>query len=132
MTLVPFAVFFGSYTVHSALLHNSGDGDRFVSTAIQKTLKGNPNYDPKASVGPIQNFLDLQHATHEYEKALKTSTHPYQSKWTTWPVEKRSVYYYLGSASNGKNKYEYLIGNPVVWWGTLVGAGSRESGSGKR
>jgi dolichyl-phosphate-mannose-protein mannosyltransferase len=123
LLLVPFAIFFTSYTVHTALLHNSGDGDRFMSEDFQKTLKGNPLYDPNASIGPVASFIDMQKATHEYEKALKTSTHPYQSSWKSWPFEKRSIYYYLGpEEGGGKHRYLYLIGNPVVWWGALAGA----------
>jgi dolichyl-phosphate-mannose--protein O-mannosyl transferase len=93
-----------------------------MSEQFQRTLKGNPIYDPNASIGPIDSFLDMQKATHDYEKALQTATHPYQSDWTTWPVEKRSIYYYLGpDEGGGKHRYLYLIGNPVVWWGTLLG-----------
>ncbi|MBA3743255.1 phospholipid carrier-dependent glycosyltransferase [Sporichthya sp.] len=122
LLLVPFLVFFTGYTVHNALLHNSGDGDRFMSERFQATLKGNPLYDPNVSIGPIDSFWQMQEATHEYEKALKDRTHPYQSDWKTWPVEKRSIYYYLGpDEGGGKHRYLYLIGNPVVWWGTLGG-----------
>lgn len=124
LLIVPFAVFFGSYAVHTPLLTNSGDGDRFMSEEFQATLKGNPLYDPDASMGPIESFWEMQRATHEYEKALKDRTHPYQSEWTVWPVEKRSIYYYLGPQDGeGRSRYLYLIGNPMVWWGTLIGVG---------
>ena len=86
------------------------------------TLKGNPNYDPNASMGLVDRLKDYKRATDDYEKALKTATHPYQSGWRTWPIEKRSIYYYLGpDEGGGKHRYLYLIGNPVVWWGTLFG-----------
>jgi dolichyl-phosphate-mannose-protein mannosyltransferase len=122
LLVVPFAVFFGSYAVHTPLLPNTGDGDRFMSEEFQATLEGNPLYDPGASMGPVASFWEMQKATHDYEKALEDRTHPYQSEWTVWPVEKRSIYYYLGpEEEGGKNRYLYLIGNPVVWWGTLIG-----------
>lgn len=122
LVVVPFAVFFGSYAIHTPLLPNSGDGDRFMSEEFQATLRGNPNYDPDASMGMVASFFEMQRATHEYEKALKDRTHPYQSDWKVWPFEKRSIYYYLGPEEDGgKHRYLYLIGNPVVWWGTLVG-----------
>jgi dolichyl-phosphate-mannose-protein mannosyltransferase len=123
LLVLPMTVFLGSYVVHDSLLHNSGDGDRFMSEEFQKTLKGNPDYDPDASMSEIARLKDYKRATNEYEKALKTATHPYQSGWKTWPVEKRSIYYYLGpEEGGGKHRYLYLIGNPVVWWGALFGS----------
>jgi dolichyl-phosphate-mannose-protein mannosyltransferase len=120
---IPMAVLLGSYVVHDSLLHNAGDGDRFMSAQFQSTLKGDPLYDPNASMGLIDRLQDYRKATHDYEKALKTATHPYQSSWTTWPIEKRSIYYYLGpDEGGGKHRYLYLIGNPVVWWGALFGS----------
>lgn len=124
LLVIPAVVFLGSYVVHDSMLHNSGDGDRFMNEQFQSTLRGSPNYDPNASMGEIARLKDYKHATEEYQKALKTSTHPYQSDWKTWPVEKRSIYYYLGpDEGGGKHRYLYLIGNPVVWWGTLFGVG---------
>ncbi|HUR75755.1 MAG TPA: phospholipid carrier-dependent glycosyltransferase [Sporichthya sp.] len=120
--VIPFGVLLGSYVVHDSLLNNSGDGDRFMSAQFQQTLQGNPTYDPNVSMGLIDKLSEYKRATNQYEKDLKDRTHPYQSAWTTWPVEKRSIYYYLGpDEGGGKHRYLYLIGNPVVWWGTLGG-----------
>lgn len=44
-----------------------------------------------------------------------TAGHPYGSKWWTWPFMARSVFYWQG---NGP-AFVYLLGNPVVWWGSF-------------
>ncbi len=44
-----------------------------------------------------------------------TADHPYGSKWWTWPFMVRSVFYWQGQT----NQFIYLIGNPVVWWGSI-------------
>lgn len=48
-----------------------------------------------------------------------TADHPYGSKWWTWPFMVRSVFYWQGQG----NQFIYLLGNPVVWWGSFF-AGS--------
>ncbi len=44
-----------------------------------------------------------------------TAAHPYGSKWWTWPFMVRSVFYWQGQG----NQFIYLIGNPIVWWGSF-------------
>jgi hypothetical protein len=34
---------------------------------------------------------------------------------------KRPVYYWTGVTKTGQHEYIYLLGNPVIWWGLLVG-----------
>ena len=38
-------------------------------------------------------------------------THPYASKWYTWPFGLQPVYYWV----KGEAKI-YLMGNPAIWW----------------
>lgn len=45
-----------------------------------------------------------------------TQTHPYSSKWWTWPLMMRPVFYWVGS-DGGKI---YFLGNPVLWWGASI------------
>lgn len=44
-----------------------------------------------------------------------TADHPYGSKWWTWPFMVRSVFYWQGQ----QNQFMYLLGNPIVWWGSF-------------
>ena len=32
------------------------------------------------------------------------------------------MFTYVAPADDGKSSYIYVLGNPVVWWGTLLGA----------
>ncbi len=45
-----------------------------------------------------------------------TADHPYGSKWWTWPFMVRSVFYWQGAP----NQFVYLLGNPLVWWGSFA------------
>ncbi len=44
------------------------------------------------------------------------ATHPNGSPWWAWPWMWRPIYYYASPGSA-----IYLLGNPVVWWGTSLG-----------
>lgn len=45
-----------------------------------------------------------------------TADHPYGSKWYTWPLMVRSIFYWQGT----DNQFIYLLGNPIVWWGSFL------------
>lgn len=122
LLLVPIAIYTSSFAVHFALLPDSGPGDAFMSQEFQATLEGNPAFSPDAELGFVAKFTNLNSAIHRNELALNDSTHPYQSSWTSWPVDKRGVFAYLASADNGRSNYIYVLGNPVIWWGVLLGA----------
>lgn len=110
------------FAVHFALLGNSGPGDAYMSQQFQSTVAGNPSYDPHASMSFPQRFLELNQAMPAYEHSLDTSTHPYSSTWLSWPFLHRPVYYFNAPGSDADSQhYIYLLGNPVVWWGLLLG-----------
>ncbi|MBW4061413.1 phospholipid carrier-dependent glycosyltransferase [Candidatus Saccharibacteria bacterium] len=118
---IPTAVYLTVFAIHFATLTNSGQGDAFMPLRFQATLVGNPNYSPTAHESFIHKFIDLNVEMNAAEASLKTATHPYGSAWYTWPIESRPVYYWAGDAlPNGNQGNIYLLGNPVVWWGTLI------------
>lgn len=121
LVLVPLSIYAAGFAVHFALLPDSGPGDAFMSQEFQATLEGNPAYSPDADLGFAAKFADLNGAIHQYELSLNDSTHPYASTWTSWPISKRGVFLYVADAGDGKTSYLYLLGNPAVWWGTLLG-----------
>jgi dolichyl-phosphate-mannose--protein O-mannosyl transferase len=50
-----------------------------------------------------------------------TAGHPYSSKWYTWPLELRPIYYWEGEVNDkGMQGNIYLLGNPVIWWGIPI------------
>lgn len=122
LVIVPILVYLSVFAVHFALLPRSGQGDAFMPNRFQATLIGNPQYNPKAHLGFFEKFWDLNVAMRQSEASLRTATHPYGSPWYTWPLMIRPVYYWAGQADGaGRQGNIYLLGNPLVWWGVLVG-----------
>ncbi|GAC1371967.1 MAG: phospholipid carrier-dependent glycosyltransferase [Candidatus Saccharimonadales bacterium] len=121
LVLLPLLVYISVFWVHFQLLPRAGQGDAFMSQTFQSTLKGDALYDPSVKMSFISKFIDLNQAMIRSEDSLKSATHPYGSKWTTWPLMSRGVYFWQGPAlANGTQGNIYLLGNPVVWWGLLI------------
>jgi dolichyl-phosphate-mannose-protein mannosyltransferase len=120
LVLVPVVVYLSVFAIHFQLLPSSGDGDAFMSPRFQATLIGNSYYDPTAKEDFFHKFLDLNIEMFKANQTL-TATHPYGSRWYTWPLELRPIYYWEGVAEpNGDQGNIYLLGNPVVWWGIML------------
>lgn len=64
--------------------------------------------------GTWQNFVELQKQMWWYNTTL-TATHTYQSSWWTWPLNLRSVWYYV-SYQTSTIANIYALGNPVIMW----------------
>ncbi len=121
--LVPATVFVMTFAIHFALLPKSGGNyDNYMPTEFKATLQGNPGYNADAERSFPQKFADLNKAMQDGQLSLSTGSHPYASKWSSWPIMKRGIFLYLKPAADGKIRYIYTLGNPVVWWGTLLGA----------
>src|SRR3989344_1163003 len=130
MIAVPFIVYFSVYTVHFSLLPRSGEGDAFMTPEFRATLIDSEDWQDPV-IQPLNNFekfIELNKRMYMANATL-TATHPYSSKWYTWPLMLRSVYYWNGPAEEDRptsienppsQKRIYLIGNPVVWWGSTV------------
>jgi dolichyl-phosphate-mannose-protein mannosyltransferase len=113
------------FAVHFAYLTNSGPGDPFMTDRFQKTLVGNHYHDfPDPEIRPRGFFgktIELNLEMLEANKSL-TAEHTYSSKWYTWPLMIRSIFYWQGQGdeANG-NEYIYLLGNPLIYWvGTVA------------
>jgi len=128
--VIPFVVYFSIFLIHFSLLTKSGDGDAFMTPEFRATLIGtadsqNPTIHP---LNVWQKFIELNKEMYTANATL-TATHPYGSKWYTWPLMLRPIYYWNGTddsaatTSIGHPPAEekiYLIGNPIVWWGSTV------------
>jgi dolichyl-phosphate-mannose-protein mannosyltransferase len=120
LIIIPVLLYVGCFWIHLELLPHSGDGDAFMSTNFQATLIDNPNHYKNAHMTFAKRFIELNHEMLSASQTL-TATHPYGSRWYTWPLEIRSVYYWQGEVmSDGKQGNIYLLGNPVVWWGVVI------------
>lgn len=117
------AVYLGCFAVHFALLTRSGDGDAFMSEKFQSTLIGSPYYRPAASLSFWDKFVELNSEMYTAQNSLTHVTHPYASRWYSWPFGARPVYYWQGTTRpDGDQGNIYLLGNPVVWWLSIIGA----------
>jgi dolichyl-phosphate-mannose-protein mannosyltransferase len=63
------------------------------------------------------------HQEFHAQKQLVTHTHPYASRWWSWPLMLRSILYWSGNSSFAADTSVLAIralGNPVIWWGVVV------------
>lgn len=93
------AVYLLGWFIHFALLTNAGSGDVWgipTGNFVQDVIKVN------------QQMLSANY--------YLTESHPYSSKWWTWPVMLRPIFYWVG-ANGGQI---YFLGNPIVWWGSSL------------
>jgi dolichyl-phosphate-mannose-protein mannosyltransferase len=114
LLLLPLVFYMGVYAIHFSLLTKTGTGDAFMSLGFQSTLEGNSvQYTgPKPSF--LDKFIELNIEMYRSNQRL-TADHPYGSKWYTWPIMQRPIYYWV----NGDQRI-YLFGNPVIWWASTV------------
>lgn len=119
--IVPITMYLGSFWLHFKLLPASGEGDAFMSQTFQSTLADSTYYDPGAHMSFMGKVTELNLTMYRANRDL-TATHPYGSRWYTWPFLERPIYYWQGSADSlGKQGNIYLLGNPIVWWGVVIG-----------
>lgn len=104
LALTVFFTYFTIFQIHFALLPKPGTGDAFMTQAF---LRGKLN--------PLEKFIELNLTSYQTNLIGIKSTHPYSSKWYTWPLMKRPIFYW-----SGENEKIYLLGNPVLWWGSTI------------
>ncbi|MCD9025986.1 phospholipid carrier-dependent glycosyltransferase [Cohnella silvisoli] len=67
-----------------------------------------------------KDLWQYQKNMYHYHKGVKEK-HPYSSKWYTWPLMIRPVWYYGGKdLVKGDAQSIAAIGNPLIWWGGLL------------
>ncbi len=77
--------------------------------------------DPSFS---LQDWWNCQTYMYWYHSTLK-ATHPFESRWYTWPLLLRPVWYYAGTGlAEGTKASIAAIGSPVVWLGGTAGIGA--------
>ena len=84
----------------------------------------------------LADWWNCQTFMYRYHSQLK-STHAFESRWYTWPMMLRPVWYYMGKyLPAGMYASIAGFGSPVVWWGgtaALAALGWRQaSGRGSR
>ncbi len=122
LILLPLAIYFSIFAIHLGLLTKSGPGDAFMSLGFQKTLAGSTvNAEGYKPLGLAAKFVELNLKMYGANTNL-TAGHPYSSKWYSWPLMARPIYYWhensLGAA--GRESRIYLLGNPIIWWASTA------------
>lgn len=120
---IPLVLYFSIFAIHFALLGKSGPGDAFMTPRFQKTLEGS-NYQNDQGIKPLNIFSKFTELNIEMYKANAslTASHPYSSKWFTWPLMVRPIYYWHENTQTvvGKESRIYFMGNPLTWWVSTV------------
>jgi len=122
---VSVAIYVLLFAFHFAALPKSGPGDVFMTPAFDKTLAGS-KYAADPAIAPEAfpaKFIELNRAMYVANRDM-VATHPYSSKWYTWPIMWRPIFYWQSAVSNSTRSYIYLLGNPFIYWlGTISMAG---------
>ncbi|MDB5177284.1 MAG: phospholipid carrier-dependent glycosyltransferase [Candidatus Saccharibacteria bacterium] len=115
------SIYVGSFAVHFALLTHSGEGDAFMSQEFQSTLTDSQYYKSTTKMSFWEKFIELNKEMYTAQSTLNGVQHPYASRWYSWPLELRPVYFWQSEPQkNNAQGNVYLLGNPVVWWGSTV------------
>ncbi|MBU1102074.1 phospholipid carrier-dependent glycosyltransferase [Patescibacteria group bacterium] len=110
---IGLAIYAIPFYIHLKLLPDSGPGDPFMSQAFQRELKGGGN-----ELTFLQKFTELNQKMFFYNSTLK-SNHPYSSRWYTWPLDYKLIYYWNQNQQDNQDVWAgkiYFMGNPVLWW----------------
>ncbi|HUY27996.1 MAG TPA: phospholipid carrier-dependent glycosyltransferase [Candidatus Binataceae bacterium] len=70
--------------------------------------------------GGIQDLFQYYKDIIGYEQSVSTATHPYSSKWWSWPLMLRPIAYWQDFPKVGKVSTIWGGGNPILWWGALT------------
>ena len=123
---VAAATFSFYWYVHFAILPNTGDGDGFMFAAFQRTLLGNPSYDPLAPKPGFWSTMLWLQKDMIVSNASILEPHNWDSVWWEWVLNLRGVLYYTVDKAHTFTAAVYLLGNPVtaVLLGAAVAAGA--------
>lgn len=76
-------------------------------------------YVPYFALGHGASDLIRHHVSmYEFHAGL-TETHPYQSRWWSWPLLIRPIWYHYYEAAPQLYRGILAIGNPIIWWAGL-------------
>jgi len=114
---IAFLIYLLPFYLHFQLLPKSGPGDAFMSQPFQQELQyGRDNvYQP---LNFWQKFIELNKTMYTANASI-LSEHPFGSKWYSWPLNSKPIYYWNQESIDGLPNWKakiYFSGNPVLWW----------------
>ena len=68
----------------------------------------------------FENIINQQKDMYNYHSKLN-ATHYFSSKWYTWPISYKPVWYHQEILNNGTKETISGIGNIVIWWMGIIG-----------
>lgn len=77
---------------------------------------------PNLELRTINNMNDLINQLkdmYQFHSTLDAS-HPFSSKWYTWPIMYKPLWYDVNIFSNGLKSTIVAIGNPIIWWSGII------------
>lgn len=115
-------VYLSCFALHFALLQRSGGGDdAYMSRQFQSTLQGSEYYNERAAMPFINKFVELNIRMYTAQDSLDGVRDASMSGWYTWPLLLHPIAYWHAPASDGIQQVRiYLLGNPLVWWGSTA------------
>jgi dolichyl-phosphate-mannose-protein mannosyltransferase len=76
-------------------------------------------YVPYFALGhSARDFVAQQVSMYQFHASL-TESHPYQSKWWSWPFLIRPIWYEYYEVGPQAHRGILAIGNPFIWWASL-------------
>jgi Gpi18-like mannosyltransferase len=70
--------------------------------------------------GGIEDLFKYYKDVVWYENSVSSATHPYSSRWWSWPLMLRPIAYWQSFPKVGDVQTVWGGGNPILWWGALT------------
>ena len=122
LVVIAAVVYIATFAVHFALLTHVGVGQGAMSVAFHRTLIGDPTYDSTAHLSLVAKVRDVHAVMRRGNFGERFLTHPSSSRWYTWPIMKHPIALWDNeSLRPGLKQIIVLLGNPVLWWGAMIG-----------
>jgi dolichyl-phosphate-mannose-protein mannosyltransferase len=122
LVAIPAVIYVTAFAVHFALLDHTSPDASFMSETFQQRLMGNVRYNPGAHVSLWRELRDVHHAIRVGNESLEHVKHIGSSPWYTWPIMKHPMGLWEPVHKvPGRRTMIILVGNPLVWWGGVVG-----------
>ncbi|MDE3151750.1 MAG: phospholipid carrier-dependent glycosyltransferase [Gemmatimonadota bacterium] len=122
---IPVALYLAVFAVHFAWMTHSGPGDMWMSPRFRATLAGDQFYKPGATMPFYARFAELNVVMRRADAFFVGKENPAASPWYSWPVIRHPIEFWAGEKRpDGRQGAVFLAGNPVVWYGILIGLGA--------
>jgi len=122
LVAIPVVVYVATFAIHFNLLRATGVDQSVMSARFRTTLVGDASYDPASRMSFTAKLRDLHRAKARGNTSLEYVTHSASSPWYTWPIMKHPILLWQNGLTTNRRFSLILLGNPVVWWGSLIGS----------